>query len=79
MVKGKKGQNRKSIYDEDVQGFALDLSLRGLESIKVVELALLPLVTTLDLSNNKIIAIPVRVAACIQMEGGGLVMQLTPH
>lgn len=56
--KGKSGKNRKSIYEEDVQGFALDLSLRGLETIKVVELALLPLVTTLDLSNNKIIIIP---------------------
>eukprot|EP00053_Salpingoeca_punica_P019463 m.197057 g.197057 ORF g.197057 m.197057 type:complete len:289 (+) comp17658_c0_seq3:44-910(+) len=53
-----KKSDAKSAYASEVEGNALDLSLRQLDRVSVKDLALLPLVTRVDLSNNQITALP---------------------
>eukprot|EP00730_Choanoeca_flexa_P016598 TRINITY_DN7880_c0_g1_i2.p1 TRINITY_DN7880_c0_g1~~TRINITY_DN7880_c0_g1_i2.p1 ORF type:complete len:295 (+),score=70.35 TRINITY_DN7880_c0_g1_i2:235-1119(+) len=54
----KKAAKRESKYKDNVEGVKLDLSMQSLDSISVIDLALLPFATSIDLSLNHLKSLP---------------------
>eukprot|EP00045_Choanoeca_perplexa_P007951 m.72897 g.72897 ORF g.72897 m.72897 type:complete len:333 (+) comp14291_c0_seq1:715-1713(+) len=54
----KKAAKRDSIYKEHADGVQLDLSMQSIDTVSVIDLALLPFSTSVDLSINKLTTLP---------------------
>lgn len=57
------GEKRRSKYQNDVEGYALDLSMQALAEVSVPDLALLKNVTAFDFSLNSLTSLPVSLFA----------------